>query len=486
MAGYAAGWAIRPVLARFAAQELSPMPWPGVLVSRVCGAACAGVIVLVPALRPDRRRDRPGQGRSEGNRSARGAFVRRLVIVAIGFASVVTALSVHSMTGAMTLVATVAAIIALALPDVLRVVVSALPRRAHAQILVRGQLAQSQAAGGAWVSAIAFLLGLPLALLTMIATAASSQEAALVAEAAPDQLVVAGGGGTLTPATPGVRKALIGQGLADPIPLGYLGSLATSVTPPGELGVVYAFDDTRAAETVLSRPFSAPQRESLERGGMLAWVDLGSATTLDDGRGHRFDVPVESYWPDPAWQQSASGVMLTATARAGGIQVSRGALVYPDVSAERAVELRSRVASVGYDPYELRYARNRSGQLTPTPVILTAIGLLALLVVVSATFAGVRARGSRVFLATLLQLGIPWPWTKRLVLREQVILVGLGVAFAAVLTLTGLGAAMLVLGARSAVLPVLPTVAASCALVMSVAIGTALGLRRVRAAERLM
>lgn len=484
-AGYLVGWAVRPVLTRFATQELSPLPGPGMLFARAGAAASLGALLLVASIRPDdgpRRapaRPRAGISRFVG-------LIRRLAIVAMAIASVSMAATVPSMTAAMLLVGAAAAIIVLAVPDALDALVSMLPRREHAEILVRVQLTRSRAASGAWVLAIAFLLGMPLALLTMIATAASSQEAALIADAAPDQLLVVGRGGTLAPPGRGVRSALEGQGLGKPIAVGYLGSLDTTVTPPGELGVVYAFDDIGSAETVLSRPFSALQREALERGGMLAWVDLGTATTLDDGRGHRFDVAVEAYWPDPAWQQSASGVMLTATARAGGIQVSRGALVYPDVSAERTVELRSRVAGSGLDPDQLRYARHRSGQLTPTPVILTAIGLLALLVVVSATFAGVRARSSRVFLATLLQLDIPWPWTKRLVLREQVILVGLGVAFAAVLTLTGLGAAMLVLGARSAVLPVLPTVTASCALVMSVAIGSALGLRRVRAAERLM
>lgn len=89
----------------------------------------------------------------------------------------------------------------------------------------------------------------------------------------------------------------------------------------------------------------------------------------------------------------------------------------------------------------------------------------------------------RRFVGTLLQLGIPWGWTRRLLVREQAVLLGLGLTLVGVLVLTGLGAAMLVLDSGETRIPVLPTVAVLLALAGSVAAGTAVSLRSVRALE---
>ena len=466
---------VRPLLARWSPQELSAIPRPWWVFMRAAVGSCVAILVFGQALRSADVTARLAPGRA--------AFFRRLALLGDGFACAGIALAMHSMTGAMLLVSGVAVGLALATPDIVTVLARGLPRRTHAQVLIRSQIDRGRASAGAWVFSVALLVGLPLSLLAMIASAASTSEASMVAAAAPDQLVVAGGSGTLSPPTRGVVRVLEREGLTDPIRLGYLGTLRSPVTAPGQLAGVWAVESVADVEPAFGAALTDEQRRALSAGGMLSWVGLSSGTRLSDSAGHALGVAVRSFAPDPAWAGSDSGVVLAATARAAGIQVTSGPLVYAGVDPERARHLRELVARAGYDPYEVRFASHRSGELAPIPVFVTACGLFALLVFASATIAGVRARSMRRFVGTLLQLGIPWGWTRRLLVREQAVLLGLGLTLVGVLVLTGLGAAMLVLDSGETRIPVLPTVAVLLALAGSVAAGTAVSLRSVRALE---
>jgi hypothetical protein len=237
-----------------------------------------------------------------------------------------------------------------------------------------------------------------------------------------------------------VRDRLESAG--SPVQIRYLSTRDSWATIQGLefSGLVLALDAAEDVARVLDRPLTAAERAALADGGMLAWDDLeGGERVLEHatGAGSRevripaVDVREESV---PRWLRGREGVMLAADARRLDLPVADADVLFTGVSDADARGAQQAVLDAGYDPSQVSIYETPV-LYTPQSYLLTAAGMLLLVLLCSVAVSRGQVRTLQRYLGTLVAIGITPGWARQVLLAQSAFLLAVGTAVALVLAI---------------------------------------------------
>jgi len=503
--GIGLGLAVRAMAREFITQPLSPFPdvsGPALRFLAVAVVACLGVAV---AAMVGQRRLTARSLLSFLPRGRPVSNVRHALATLAAAAAIWQGFSLDAIDGAMILVGTLAATVALMTPEIVRTALRRLPASGARRRLARQQLLFDNGRAVIVVAVLTATLGPPLAMVTLLDAAITSQ--AQISSAAPRQVVLSGPEGSARPPQGLVRQVVARlDAPAPPVQVSYLGS-SQDAARPGDVDVNVAGDDLEAvmavdtladADRLSNGALTDAQRQTLGDGGLLVWPqpnrkDLkleGNALPLDvrnaeTGKVVSSTPPIAAvYAPfEPSWQEGNDGLVLTSTARRLDLPVWRGELVLTGISTTASAQAEQTAIDAGYDPRQVDFYDVDSVQVPPAFwATIIGLGLLVLLTIFSLT--GAQAAMLRSYLGGLIALGLPRRWARNVLNLQTAILVAISTLLGLVIGVVPIVIAALKVPGLMLAIPWSALAAIVALFVGSAALGTALSSRRLKAADR--
>lgn len=501
--GIGLGLAARAVARGLVTKPLSPFPdvgGPALRFVAVAVVACLGVAVAAMVAQ---RRSTARSLRSYLPRGRPVSSVRHALATLVAAVAIWQGLSLDATEGAMVLVGTLAAAVALMTPEILRTALRLLPVSGPRGRLARRQLLFDNGRAVIVVAVLTATLGPPLAMATLLDTQTTS--AREISSVAPRQVVLSDPGGSAPPPR-GLARQVVARLDAPkpPVRVSRLGSSRdgdgprdVDVTVAGDVdSSVMAVDTVADAVRLSNGALTAAQRRTLADGGLLAWPvryrkDLkleGDALSLDV-RDADTGAVVSSRPPIPAvyapfqpnWQESGNaGLVLTSTARRLDLPVYRGERVLTGVTPAGSGQAVRAAIDAGYDPYTVGTHSVDKGEVPPAYwAVIVGLGLLVLLAVLSLTAA--QAAMLRSYLGGLIALGLPRRWARGVLNLQTAILVAISAIAGLVIGVVPIVTVALKVPGLTLAIPWSALAAIVALFAGSAALGTTLSSRRLRA-----
>lgn len=437
--GVLVGAAIRPILASANDLPLSPFTAPLGAVGQLLLTLLAAWAVLTADLVVGRG-GRSGARRpsSPATPSGRRRTIRHGAALVATCAVVLQVPEVDTPARAMVLAATTSIAVLLLAPDVVAWALRRISEAGPIRKLARRQLLHDRRRAAMATVALAAGIGLPLGFLTLLQTSIDTAEAVVDTNVRPGQLALADVGGVFVAPSPVVvdaaERALGPQSRSFRLRL--LNTDRTTVYLGGSQdGFVVAVDSADQAAALLDRPLSADQTRALGAGGMLTWdssqptqrlvpvsgTRAGSAATVRSARAAS---------PEVAWATGTRGLILTASARRLGLPVSTGAVIFPGVSSEQTAAVRRAVLAAGLDGEQVLTYEAQEPVVPPVAFVATAVALAALSLCITFVITRAQVAALRDYAGTLLAVGLPPTWTRRVLHAQQALLLGVAIVLA--------------------------------------------------------
>lgn len=480
----AAGWVNRP---------LAPVPLPGI-VSPLMRAVIVVVTAFVLALLAMAVHQPSGARRARAPRWRPSARVRRVLAAAVAALLIVQAAKTTTVPGALLFPLTTAALVCLLVPDVVPAVLGRLPATTPGRRLAWAQLRADTGRGSTTVAITAAVLGLSFAMVIMLQALTASENASHFSQTAPGQIVLNdGGAGPPSPdlVTLAVKAAHAG---VPPIHIWYTNDDqrgAALVTDNFGLGQLAAVDTVDEVGRLLKTKLTPAARRALTKGGILRWhaSDAPRLQISDTSTGtvERTTpaLPSAVVTPPPAWS-TISGMILLSTAKELGLPLRAADVVLTGLSGSQSDAVSEAALAAAYDPYQVQPYSPPDPVVAPAAYVLSAVGLAALLLLLTLTTSRANAATLRPYLGGLVALGIRPAWC-RAVLNRQVALVGaLSLLLGVVIAVPPVVLANLVIPPFVLSVPYLQVIALVALFVAAGAFGTWSSSRRLRAEERSM
>jgi len=447
VAGTAVGAVARMAVAHLRDQPSGPVdglaaPLVRLLGLIVVGAACAGVLLYMT-----RRTDKASGvvGATSVGRRSLGRDVRHLLAVATWCGTILFALRVDSPPKAMILAGALTVGLLLVVPELVDLVVRALPEREPRLRLGRRQLASDRHRVSAAVALLAVTVGASLGYLTLLDTLVRTANEQVYPDVLPGQLLISDRASQLLPAPPLVLHAVDQSGLVEGQPrlemryvldLDSAGNATRTASPDGSNETILAVDSVKQVELLVNHSLTRGERMTLQDGGILLWADAtgtGDATpfrsqlviTSGDVRvGQTRDIPAASITVDQAgWRVGTSGVLLTSSARRLGLPVTTGALMYTGLASVQTEAVQRAVLGAGVDAKTIQIYKRSPPAVPPAAFLTTAAGLVALVLSASLVATRGQARTLRRYLSRLVSIGLPISWARQVLLYQHVVIV---------------------------------------------------------------
>ncbi|MFD0782823.1 hypothetical protein ACFQZ8_02615 [Micromonospora azadirachtae] len=367
---------------------------------------------------------------------------RHLLAVAAWCAVVAYAVRVDVPAKAMILTGLLTLAVLLVIPDVLDLVLRALPESGPRRRLARRQLAADSLRATAVVAILTALLGASMGFLALLDTLIRTTDQQAYPQALPGQVLLADRASTTFPPPAALLRAVQASNATDGLPratLSYLfttdasGGLTRSVTREGHNGNLLAVDTAAQVEHLIGHLLDPTQRATLDKQGLLIWADASDPTpttrlTVKDGdrvTSRTAAVPATAVdVPLVEWRIGTDGILLRSTAQGMNLPVPPdGPLIITGISTTAAEDMQQAVARAGLDAQMIRTYTPPTTPVPAAALLATAAGLV--LLVLTAVFAATRAqtRTLRGYLARLVSIGIPTTWTRHVLLYQYGILV---------------------------------------------------------------
>lgn len=373
-------------------------------------------------------------------RRARDA--RQLVGLAAVCAAVLQLRKLDSPPRAMVLAATVAIAVLAATPDIVSWVIRRVPGTGLRARLSKRQLLADHSRAVTAVSVVALLLGTSLGFIALLDTMIRTAGAYVYPEVAPRQVMLADRRTDVAPVpdlTARAARSFPALRNQEPVQLRYVGhresEFVTQLRAGGELGLILALDSPEEVARLTQRPIDATRRDVLASSGILLWR---ATTAVSKGvvefhlvNGDRIvktfeGVPAATFdVPAYGWNEGTTGVILTRTAQTMGLPITNGAVVFTDISDDDARRVLEGFSNAGVDPETARIYEPPPPPVPPVALYATAIGLAAivLLVTTAATKSQVTALRDR--LVHLLALGLSRRWARQVIVHQHALMLAL-------------------------------------------------------------
>lgn len=514
LVGVGLGAVARPVCDYFLAGPISPFPDvtpPALRLIGITAVTCmvAGLALIV-AYREPRAETNPVGGtvdssprKSRLRNSARRVVinsitpVRRFAALVAGLSIVAQAAVLESAATAMIMAGSFGVVILLLIPDLVPAAIRRLPATGPRARLSKRQLVVDTGRAVAGVAVLSAALGVPLGMLTLLATLISTAQADSTPVVAPQQVVLSAPGGAFHPPSREVVDAVTRKiSFSEPaIRTGYLSTDNVKVTVEGSARTLLVVDTPDAAARLNNAPLGAEHVDTLRDGGVLVWEgeEQGQrALLVQDATSGEIIVsrtpplPVRRIDFQEPWNQPTSGLILTATARRLGLEVAEAAVVLTGVTDKEALRAEQAVIDSGLDPYQVGIYEPPEPVRVPPVYYTAALGLALVVLVTSMAVARTQVSALRGYVGRLIAVGLSRRWVRQVLLLQSCVVVGMST----------------VLGLVIAVLPVLVAVQRLPNFVLSIpwrwlgivlvafyaatTAATLLSSRRLRATDRLV
>ena len=440
--GFCLALSVRPVLSAVHTQPLSSPVSPLMPAVTALGMTVAAWLVVFLAVQRGSL-GRRGSATRLRRPSDRWRDARHLAAVAATCVAVVLVAEIQTASDTMILAAAVAVAGLLSAPELVRWGVGSMRERTPVRRLARRQLIADRARLTMSVAVIAGTLGLPLGFLTLLDTTLATDRTDNVPDVQPGRLYLSSVSGTLHPPSASVQRVAeraLGpdRSSTDLRSLIADGGDTFATSPDLDDTFVLAFDHVGDIEKLLDVRLGTAERSVLTEGGMLAWDSTAPEVRLalfagGSTRPSRVvDLPSRGV-PRPAvgWVKGTQGIVLSATATAHGLPLTRGARFYAGVPLDQAERARDAVFDAKLDPEQVTTYK------PPDPVVpalaqgAVALALALLVLGVAGTMARAQVGTLRPYVATLNAIGVAPGWTRRVLFLQQ----GLMLALATVLSL---------------------------------------------------
>ncbi|MGV8965968.1 MAG: hypothetical protein ACOH2F_06780 [Cellulomonas sp.] len=441
LAGGVLGLLARPVAQIFMGQPLSPVPdllVPALrLMAAVAVAALVGCLVVAANLRTVSARLL-----TIALPSPRVISFTRQVLAAITATVLIwQAANVTTLFGSMPMVATTTVLVLLLTPPVVQRVVAWLPGDDAQRRLARRQMRFDHTRVVVAVTIIVATLGPALAMLVLVQSALTSQARAETSLAPQGQAIITSGNRYLSP--PDGVVAIVTGAARSPQPSIQLWSpgtqkRTTTMTSDG-LGAVYAVDTVAEIQRLCQQTLSNDQLTQLASGSLLrifgprgdAPQPLWSADATTGAASPTRLLRTIDADCDPTWQRSVSGLILSATIRNLGLDMTPADVVLTDLPSDSSARIKGALIKEKYDTaYVSTY---NPVVIAVPPEVLTVIVAMWLFGGI-AIFASSRAQAGalRRYTAGLIAIGVPTRWARGVLTRQTVTTTLLGFVLAAV------------------------------------------------------
>lgn len=500
------GFGIRPLLTRFTAAPLAPFPdltGTVVLLLVMTSAGCVVGTGLVHFGQVRRERSMVAPQRAAvpltvsqtgvaraARRGARfGQRIRLGAVIALGACAVLTSgLPLDSVAAAMMWIGALTLGLLLLVPEAVTLALRFLPGGRPSTRLAQRHMTANRNRTNATVSVMAAAWALPLAFAAVLATMLTTLEGDQVANAGVDQVRILSEG-SQPPPEESVRVVAeaVGEETEAPVVVheietqdDYLGIPVLGIG--GVATVASAADLAR----LNGRALTAVQRETLEAGGVLH-THTSSHRRLDlaftNGKTVA-SLPAHPIALDPVWSTSYAGYVLTETARDLDLPLIVSDVVFTGLAAQERQRVDLAVSTSGTDPYFVKVFHSPKPLRAPPAFYLALLALSLIVVGVSLAMVRIQVAALRRVLGSLIAVGIPASWARRVVFAE----LGVTTAVAGVMALLVAGP---ITGFAMARLPGFENatpwnwfmlIASSC--VCSTVLAALLGTARLRPSDR--
>lgn len=188
---------------------------------------------------------------------------------------------------------------------------------------------------------------------------------------------------------------------------------------------------------------------------------------------------------EAAWKGSATGVVLTATARRLNLPYSPGALAFTGVPDDRAAQAEAAVIRGGLDPDNVDLYEPPEPVEVPPAYWAAVAALGAVVLATSVTLARTQVATLRSYLGRLIAVGVPPRWTRQVLLVQSALVVVTATALALAFALPPIVVAAARLPDLTLVIPWSWLGITLGAVYLAVAVATLISGRRLRAGDRL-
>lgn len=379
----------------------------------------------------------------------RGAVVtsgRHLTSVAALCLAMVLVSRLSDITDAMFVTGALSASLLLFSPEIVAWVLDKMPERDRRMTLALRQMRSNQPRVVFATVLLACVSGTAFGFVTLLDSMIRTSEAALAPSVQAGQLLVQDTSSlTNAPAGPIVRAVQEGSAPTQP-PVELrraFDSSGTFVTVAGGYKPLLVLDSSADAARLIGQPLTDPQQRTLENGGVVVWeggvFPPGRApdrTTMAGLKApmQRADIPVSTAVVEPyRWRQGVDGVVLASTAKRWRVPVANGALLFTGLDRASVRRALRTVADRGLDTAAVDVYVEPEPPIPPTTLristLLTSLLMAGILVLLTRT----QTHALRNHVANLIRIGLPPGWGRGVLVRQLVIMFGLGLTMGALM-----------------------------------------------------
>ncbi len=217
-------------------------------------------------------------------------------------------------------------------------------------------------------------------------------------------------------------------------PDGEITDIIDTAGTAGLPGMTWAFDSVDDLGRVLGRALTEDEVRVLEAGGVLV---PDERVRIQHGSVELFDnVTQESLGTFPAlranitptpWFSVAAAITLTRTAKAGGLPLTPGAMIYTGVSPADAKAVLTALSQAGINPENAEIHRSLPPLIPDAALIGSAVGLSLLILLIA--WSGTRSQVSamRLWASRLTQLGVKTSWARMVMWKQYLWLLAIAI-----------------------------------------------------------
>lgn len=253
------------------------------------------------------------------------------------------------------------------------------------------------------------------------------------------------------------------------------------VDQEGFPGILVSLNSVADVERLLGTQLPQKTAEGLQRGALL--VRQGGLGGIRSSEDEPYEAPDEVVLDYPM-SLSMGAIVLTHWAEQRGWRALDVGFYYPQATAEQQARTRTAAAALGIEDSFVSWSRQADQTAMSTvqawAIVALGVGLLCLVSMLAAA----QGRELRPYLSRLRAIGLPGSWTRRVVLVQLGLVVGVAVMLAATVTaVTVLG--LVIVNGAPPVVPWQALVALGFSMVCGLGGGVLLGTLGLRSAERL-
>lgn len=471
------GWAVRPVVAVFSPQPLSPFGLPVAGATQAIGLVALTCVIMAGTAAVMQSQARAAMVTAFARPAASLGFLRHVLVAVTAVAVLWAGAHLRTLFDIVTMTVASTVLVALVTPTVMRILLRTF---GETSVLVRLAKRQMQDGGRRTTTAatvIAVTVGPALAMVTLLGSVQAGGSALSREGVGVDQVYLSTGSLFEPPPDHVVDLAAAEAPGARAVAVYALGVEEQMVTSRVDgLGLVHAFDTVNDVADLCGGALTDDARTVLA-GGVLY---LGEGST-GDGRLWAHSGQPASPGPAasiacPGWERDVAAVTLTETARNRGLPVHPSGTVLVGVTPDQVGRILGEIEDYGY-PVSL--ARHDAGaQAMPIPMAAwLGVAVPVALALGCAVVSGrAQVRALAVHLPVLRAIGLTSQWAQSVVRLQVVLVVAIGAALGLTAAAVPVVTAHLRLDDVNVVVPWVPA-GALIVLVLAVAAATSLRVR---------